>query len=378
MSRNPAGESGKSQSISLRDGLTGRKRLIIAGGVVFIGVVILLLTSAASEETYPRNSLIEFGETVSFQIENVTGNRHISDLQIDVPYPNLVCSDADYVEANLVYPNWLRDPSSAEFQAHAQAHKAFDRNHELEPGTRSDTFYCLNYYRDLDNNIEDRAHYQSSLAVVLDYLNNNRRLNIDYRLTALSDDFDPSKIQVRLVSAEENLASKRITDQDLHWLLIRGVRSGNQLDISSELAQGETRIGSTWADISQETDSEKLKLEIKYGSSTEVIEIGDITPPTIAIEPAQIDTSPKQSLTISASSDAEDLDDSSWQFKLINSASACHAVTIQGDDNPSGNQVTLDKASQNDHKVCFKVADKSGNSSYQGSSIITGLGEEAN
>ena len=341
-------------------------------------LILILLIANSNTASYTRQQAVEVGinfdDDFEFVIETVSGNRQISDLPIDVPYANLICENSpDYVAANLVYPDWLQDVNSAEFQAHAQAHKAFDRNHNLQPGDRSDAFYCLNYYRNRANNVSDRTNYQTGVELVAQYLKDNRRLSVDYRLTAGTDSLELSQLRVQLISGEEDLANKQLSDGQLHWLLEPTQRSGNQLDTNSQLGAEASRRGSAWADISQQTDSSLIKLELTYRGKTKLVELGDIVPPVVSVTPETIDASPKQSLTIRASSEADDRDTSSWAYKLLASNQLCGQTTMRT-DTTAGRQLELNSSTQNNHRVCFKLSDTNGNHGYRVSPTIRGLG----
>ena len=104
-----------------------------------------------------------------------------------------------------------------------------------------------------------------------------------------------------------------------------------------------------------------------YATST------DKTPPTITVTPASDDSSPKQTITISATSTAIDLPAiPAWIHKVIDGSDTCNAAEMTS-GTTTGSSVTLSAEADNDKKVCFAVTDTSNNTGYAASGVITGI-----
>ena len=107
-----------------------------------------------------------------------------------------------------------------------------------------------------------------------------------------------------------------------------------------------------------------------YATSTTA---ADTTAPTITVTPANNDSSPKQTITISATSTATDLPAIPiWQHKVIDDSDTCNA-TAMASGTTTGSSVTLSAEADNDKKVCFAVTDTSNNTGYAASGVITGI-----
>ena len=102
----------------------------------------------------------------------------------------------------------------------------------------------------------------------------------------------------------------------------------------------------------------------------------DTVPPTITVTPASDDSSPKQSMDISAV--AQDnlagvgIKSGSLVYKVIDGADTC-GESEMATGTTKGNSVTLNSESDNNHKVCFQVEDYANHKGYQASGIITGI-----
>ena len=102
----------------------------------------------------------------------------------------------------------------------------------------------------------------------------------------------------------------------------------------------------------------------------------DTVPPTITVTPSSDDSSPKQSMDISAQ--AQDnlagvgIKSGSLVYKVIDGADTC-GESEMATGTTKGNSVTLNSESDNNHKVCFRVEDHANHKGYQASGIITGI-----
>ena len=98
----------------------------------------------------------------------------------------------------------------------------------------------------------------------------------------------------------------------------------------------------------------------------------DSTPPTITVNPANADSSPKQEITVTASSGASDLPATPlWQHQVIDGETACDEDALSSPSN--GASVTLSSEADNGKKVCFGLTDRNANTGYQASGVITGI-----
>ena len=98
--------------------------------------------------------------------------------------------------------------------------------------------------------------------------------------------------------------------------------------------------------------------------------------PTIEITPGAGYTTPKQSITITASSSDGDVDNASWKYKIIADTDTCDSDEMANGAN-SGSSVTLNQESQNNHKVCFAVTNSNNNTGYGASGVVSGIDRTA-
>ena len=103
----------------------------------------------------------------------------------------------------------------------------------------------------------------------------------------------------------------------------------------------------------------------------------DRTAPTITVTPDSDDSSPKTTITVSASSTDTNLGSNpAWTYKLIAHDADCNTAQMTGGSS-SGNSVTLNTEAENNHKVCFSVSDTNSNPGYAASGVITGIDRTA-
>ena len=106
-----------------------------------------------------------------------------------------------------------------------------------------------------------------------------------------------------------------------------------------------------------------------YKASTAGVDSGI---PTIEVYPASDDLSPKQTITVTATSADPDINIDSWLYKLITAGVSCDATTM-ATGTTAGSSLNLNHESQNNHRVCFSVSDLNQNDAYGVSGLIAGI-----
>ena len=112
-----------------------------------------------------------------------------------------------------------------------------------------------------------------------------------------------------------------------------------------------------------------------YGLSGLITGI-DTTPPTISVSPSSDDSSPKQSITVSATVSDSGSGIKDTKYKLIGGDDTCDETEMNS-GTTSGSSLTLSSESDNGKKVCFYVEDGVGHRVHAGSGIITGIDRTA-
>ena len=194
-------------------------------------------------------------------------------------------------------------------------------------------------------------------------------------VTPSSDDSSPkTEITVSASSTDTNLGSnpawtyKLIAhDADCNTAqMTGGSSSGNSVTLNTE-AENNHKVCFSVSDTSNNPG---------YAASGVITGI-DRTAPTITVTPDSDDSSPKTTITVSASSTDTNLGSNpAWTYKLIAHDADCNTAQMTGGSS-SGNSVTLNTEAENNHKVCFSVSDTSNNPGYAASGVITGIDRTA-
>ena len=105
----------------------------------------------------------------------------------------------------------------------------------------------------------------------------------------------------------------------------------------------------------------------------------DNTPPSIIITNPN-DSDPGRSKTVSAVSDSDDVDDSSWYWKIYDpETDDCNTVLMASGTTTyqAGTTILLESETYNGQSVCFSVSDDEDNQAFTASTVIDGIDRQA-